>query len=305
MSEPTCAWCHKTCAPGITLCPKCVTTLDHALANIAAYWRDLDTIRTKQARYSTSNTTKGSVGKTQPLPVDGRFTDPTGYGSEVVYGAKNTLVAWAKTLIEDWPPANGPACPSCLHVSCHELKRRAFPRDTMPGLCAYIAGWRHAIAATPWATDMLDELLDVERRLRKLIDRPADGWYAGECGSETDMDDGSTVTCTRALYAEPGSPFVRCRDCGCTYDTEARRATLLAEAEDREATVRILARVAYTLKGIDASESRLERRIAGWVKRGKIKANGTRVVGGKPLPVYRVGDVIDLLTDPDDEAKAG
>lgn len=297
MTAPTCGSCERTTAPGTTLCGKCVTTLDHALANIPAYWSDLDILRGKRTRYATGGATKGSVGKEQPMPLDARFASRTGDGTRVVDDTRNTITTWARTIIEEHDPIPGPTCPACLHVSCHELTRRRLPRDTIGSVCAYIAGWRHWIATEDWGPELLDELLDVERRLRRMIDRPADGWYAGLCGSETDLDDGTTVVCTRELYADPGSPFVRCRDCGCTYDTAARRTILLAEAEDREVTVRTMTRIATTLGGIDASESRLDARIRTWVARGKISAGGTRVVDGRPRPVYRVGDVLDRLTE--------
>lgn len=290
----TCAWCSAEVHAGTFLCERCVQTLDYALANIATYHDDLDTLRTKRARYG-GQTGKGSIGKAVPLPLDGRFTDGTGQGSEVAYAARSTVVAWTRVALDEWPPIAGPTCRECLHLSCHEVKRRAHPRDTVASCCVYLAGQRNRIAAMPWAAELVDEMLDVERRLRRLVDRPAEGWYAGVCGSTTDTDAGE-VRCVRELYSEPGSPFVRCRDCGCTYDVEARRKALLREAEDREVTVRTLARVVTTLGASNASEARIENRINVWVSRGRLKANGRRVIDGKPRPVYRVGDVLDLLS---------
>lgn len=280
----SCAWCEHTTGPGMTLCGKCVSTLDIALGNVATYWADLDTIRQKRTRYG-GTAAKGSIGKAQPLPVDHRFLDTKpgkggqGAGSELVFATRNTVTTWARLVMEEHPPI-----------------REQAPRDTIASICGWLGLQRHWIAGQDWATEMLDEMLDLERRLRRFVDRPADAWYAGECGSETDRDDGTTVTCRRELYATPGSAWVRCNDCGCEYDVEGRRKTLLDEAEDREVTVRMLARIVTTLGDIDASEARLEGRINVWVHRGRLKANGSRVVDGRPRPVYRVGDVLDLLS---------
>jgi hypothetical protein len=301
VSGRACDGCGAAVHDGVNLCAQCATTLDVALGNIAAYQPDLDTIRAKRARYG-GGASKGSIGKAQPLPVDMRFLDRTGVGSQLDWDAKNTIVAWTRIVLDTWTPAAGPTCRThCLHASCNETLRRAHPRDNVGSCVNYLAGHRHGIAAMPWAGELLDEMLDLERRLRRMVDRPADAWYAGECGSETDTDYG-TVTCTRELYAVPGSPFVQCRDCGCTYDVAARRKTLLNEAEDREVTVRMMARIVTTLGAIDASEARLEGRINVWVTRGRLLANGKRVVDGRPRPVYRVGDVLDLLSA-DAEAK--
>lgn len=279
MSETKCGWCAQHCAPGLMLCGKCSTTLERALGNVATYHADLDTIRQKRARYAGGGATKGSIGKAQPLPVDARFLDRVGAGSQLAWDAKNTVVAWARIVLEEHPPV-----------------REQQPRDTVASVCGWLGSQRNWIAGQMWATDMLDEVLDLERRLRRFVDRPAETVYRGLCGSETDATDGSVIVCNQALYAAQDSPFVRCTICGCEYDTEARRKVLLDEAEDREVTVRTLARVLTTLGNVESSEAKLENRINVWVHRGHLKANGQRVVDGRPRPVYRVGDVIDLLS---------
>lgn len=297
-----CTWCgSEDVHDGAFLCERCVTTLDISLGNVSAYYDDLDTLRQKRSRYGSTGSSKGSIGKAQPLPVDGRFLDATGQGSQVAWDTRNTVTTWTRVILDEWPPALGPTCANCLHVSCHEIRRRTHPRDTVAACCAYIAGWRNRLTSHEWATELLDEMLDLERRLRRIVDRPADAWYAGACGSVTDTDNGEVI-CTRELYAEPGSPFVQCRDCSCTYDVAARRKALLAEAEDREATVRTLARIVTTLGASEASEARIENRINVWVTRGRLTSNGRRVIDGRPRPVYRVGDVLDLLAS-DAEAK--
>lgn len=286
MSETTCGWCGARVAAGLVLCGKCITTLERSLGNIAVYYNDLDTLRQKRARYG-GQASKGSVGKAQPLPVDSRFLDRIGTGSQVAWDTRNTVTTWARLVMDEHPPI-----------------REQAPRDTIASVCGWLGSQRNWIAGQVWATELLDEMLDIERRLRRLVDRPAESVYRGLCGSETDTIDGGVIVCDEALYATPGSPWVRCPVCGCEYDTEERRKVLLAEAEDREVTVRTLARVLTTLGDVEASEAKLENRINVWVHRGRLASNGQRVIDGRPRPVYRVGDVLDLLAQ-DAEDKAG
>lgn len=291
-STTACTSCSKPTS-GAALCERCTKTLDIALANVAAYYADAGSVvRTRQTRYGSGISTRGSIGKEQPLPVDGRFLDVNGSGTQARWDTWNTIVTWCRVVMAEQPELAGPVCVTCLHPSCHAVRRRRWPRNTVPSMCAYLERQRRYVLAEPWAADLLDELTHVERRLRYLVDRPADGWYAGECGA---VDAETEAVCTRVLYADPTNPFVRCRDCGTTWSVAERRDWLIKEAEDREATVRTLARIVTTLGAHDASESRLENRISQWVTRGRLKPNGKRVIDGKPRPVYRVGDVLDLL----------
>lgn len=284
MNETVCDNCGHTVGPGIVLCSKCTTTLERSLGNIAVYYADLDTIRQKRARYS-GGASKGSIGKAQPLPVDHRFLDRKpgshgqGAGTELVYATRNTVTTWARIVMEEHPPV-----------------REQAPRDTIGSVCGWLGEQRNWIAGQEWAGELLDEMLDLERRLRRFVDRPAETVYRGLCGSETDTIDGEVLVCTQALYATTEATFVRCPVCGCEYDTAGRRKTLLEEAQDRHVTVRTLARVLLTLGEVESSEAKLENRINVWVARGKIAAHSQRVIDGRPRPVYRVGDVLDLLT---------
>lgn len=300
----TCDWCGAEVHAGTYLCARCLGTLEIALGNVSTYYADLDTIREKRARYG-GQATKGSIGKTQPLPVDGRFVDTTGTGSQLAWDARNTVTTWTRHVLDEWPPLDAIVCNDLLCKRCNPLAAeadfRTHPADTISACCGYLSRFLSRIASHRWAVELLDEMLDLERRLRRMVDRPIDAVYRGVCGSLTETERGD-VRCTRELYADPGSPFVRCPDCGCTYDTEERRKVLLDEAEDREVTVRVLARLVTTLGDVDVSEARIENRINVWVSRGRLRSNGRRVVDGRPRPVYRVGDVLDLLRD-DAQAK--
>lgn len=294
--------CGRPTAGG-AWCARCAHTVDVAIANVATYFDDLENVETRRARYG-GMATKGSIGKVMPLVVDARFL-PDGSGTRARLAARNTVTTWARVLIEE-TGGDGPA------------------HDTVRSVCAYFDRQRTAIAAQPWAAEFKAEMLSAERMLAKVIDRPAEGWYAGECGSVSGAHDGTTcacachngleaacdvpggcgveyasVTCQRVLYAVPDSPYVRCGDCGSTYPVAERREQLLAEAEDREATVEMIVRIVTTLGDRNVSTAKIAARIRQWSARGKIASHGTRVVDGRPRPLYRIGDVLDLLSAED------
>lgn len=288
-------------------CTKCRHTVAVAVANIAAYHDDLETVRTRQTRFG-GLASKGSVGKTMPLGIDMRFT-PDGTGTKAYDAARLTVTTWARRMLDEIPGLRPPTWPRL---------------DTVRAACQFFEANLTKIAASPWAPAFKVDVLAVERALSRIVDRPAEGWYAGECGSvgaahdasscacachqadglECDMPGGcgreyDNVTCRRVLYADPDDPFVRCRDCGATYDVDERRDHLLTEAEDRLATVETIARIVTTLGKRDLSTERVSARIRQWSTRGRITSHGTRVVDGRERPLYRIGDVIDLLEKAD------
>lgn len=319
MTEQTCAWCTKPTA-GTTICPGCTKTLDIALANIRAYTTDLDTIRTRQTRYGDpAPVTRG--GGPQPLPVDERFTDPYGQhrrddgsierwgtGTDLAWIARNTITGWTRTVLDDWPPLpdtpwHGPVCDDCLHRSCNRRRRylverhdRRPPRDNLASCCHYLQRLLPRIAAAEYAAEMLDESLDLERSLRRFVDRPPDRWYAGPCTAGLDSLEGAWF-CGADLYVQVGKAEVTCRDCDATYDVADRRDWLMSAAEDRIETATTIARAVIVLGEVDAGETRLVKRISRWVEQGRLVVRGHADKQGRRRPMYRVGDVLDLATE--------
>lgn len=324
MTTTECGNCSRP-SPHAFLCARCVTTLERAIGNIAAYYTDLDqVVRVKATRYSTNSRTKASVGKVQPLPIDGRFADPAAEGSDLLWSTRNDLTVWCRMVLDHWPPLTGPACVDCDHPACRATRARRHPEDTISSMCAYLCRMRRAIAVEVWAAIMLDEVLYLESRLRRFIDRPKDRWYAGICGfvldparahdqdscacachygDVCDIEGGcgadvatiGAAVCQRDLYGSSDDPWIRCGDCGTTYTREERRRTILAEAADREATTEAIARVVSTVSDHDIDHKRLAQRIRTWSRRGLLQAHGSRVVDGQSRPTYRIGDVLTLL----------
>ena len=289
MTEMTCRCGRPT--SGAFLCDRCVKTLDVALVNVPAYFVDLETLRTKRARYGSGAATKGSIGKAQPLGMDLRFTkDAT--GSKVDHDTRNTVVAWARIVMDEQPELAGPYCRyACLHISCGVVFRRRYPADTVTSMCAYLQRQVSYIAGQRWAEDMLDEMLSIERRLARLIDRPADKWYAGKCSTS----DESGNSCEAELYAEAEKGTITCRACGTRHDVAARRDFLLKEASgyDVTATEAAVALLAWT--DYDGSESKLVDRIRTWRDREKLEIRDVTSLLGKDRHLYRLGDIQALM----------
>lgn len=318
------------------ICNHCTKTMRVALRHIGGYLLDMSDIARRETRFG-DNSGKGSIGKEQPLILDTRFADKTGTGSQLEYDARATLVAWCRTVMDEWPEYHpGPICELCKHHTCTQARRRRWPIDTTTSMCAYLLRMASTIAAEMWAPDLLDELLDLEKRLRKFVDRPSERWYAGICGNPLADDrehNGTTcgcdchnavglpcdvpggcgleyavvpgARCDYPLWAAPGTPFVRCRECGHTWATTERKATLLDEARDRVLTLEVILQIAETLGTPAMRSPKNPERVRQWAARGKVRVLGERVVHGKPRPIYRVGDVLDLLDPPRDTPDVG
>ena len=311
MTEQTCQ-CGRPTA-GAWLCPNCVKTLDVALGNIAAYYDDLETLRTKQTRYN-SERTKGSIGKSQPLGMDLRFTRAA-IGSEIDHDTRSTIVAWCKVVMDEQPELLGAHCKhACLHVSCGAVFRRRFPhRDTVRSMCAYLQRQLSYIVREQWADQIHDELTDVEARLSRLIDRPADRWYAGKCSIED--EDGEV--CEAEVYALKTRGTIRCHRCGYEHDVETRRDFLLKEAREVLVTATEAAGALMAWTDYHGSQDKLVDRIRKWaapkvdkegrvLKAARLATKGHATVRGQQRSLHRLGDIeVLLLTSVQDTRMRG
>ena len=68
-----------------------------------------------------------------------------------------------------------------------------------------------------------------------------------------------------------------------------------ADASDQLAPVRTIAKIVVELTD-EPSVERLTRRIEKWVDREQLVDYGVRVLDGRPRRVYRIGDVLELVS---------
>lgn len=269
----SCTFCTAEVTNGLALCARCQRTLRQALTNTAAYFTDVDRIRPGQrVRVRSSYQSTPPPGL---LVVRDPIADALDHVATIVFG-------WARNLEDDRPGI--PTLPTAT-------ERR----------CGWLESHVPSIATLEWAGECLREMLDCERTLRRILDKADTGWYAGMCGNEIGREtteDGEVlpVTCERHLYGTVGTSWVRCPECGRTWDSGARRKVMIEEARDEHAPVSVIANAVVGLIDGEHSVQRLANRIDQWVTREKLTSLGVRVLAdGKPHRVYRLGDVFDLM----------
>lgn len=299
----TCDHCTAEVTNGLALCARCQQTLTVALVNVAAYHADVLRIQPGQ-RVKVRSSYKSS-----PPPSSAAYDPISAAAAEV----DNTIGTWSRVLADDRPEAGQPPKTTTLR-------------------CGWLEHHIPSIATLAWANALLRDMLAAERALRRILDKADTGWYAGKCGwvlAEERPHDGFTcacachqgetcdvaggcgdevvlpaVACQRGLYATPDNNWIRCPECGTTWQVGQRREQLLTEARDEVAPIRIIAKVLVGLLDNEVSEERLAKRIDKWVERGQLTSLGVRVIDKRPRRVYRVGDVWDTLTREQHAARA-
>lgn len=291
---------------GTTICARCSRTMAFALANVAGHFDDLDTVVQKQSRFGAA-ASKGSIGKAQPLPIDLRFVSgpprlevfggqggtAAAPGAQLRWDTRNTVLAWARTVLDGQRPLGGPVCaPTCLHTSCAQARLTRPPRGDVRSLCHYLDKHHRWIEVQTWAPQLLDEMLDLEKRLTRMVNRPADRWYAGKCSAHDPL---TGITCEAELYATTDSGYITCRACETRHDVRRRRDFLLDEAKDILVTATEAADALIAWTDYDGSEAKLVDRIRKWRDRDRLEVQDVVSLLGKDRHLYRLGDIQVLL----------
>lgn len=278
MTYPLCEvpGCGRPSPDGAAACASCGALLHQHLAEVAdGLAAELDTALARQARLGGG----GRRGAETPLA----------YGeaaAEAIAVLRSALVSWVRILDRHDLPF-GPACPGrCEHGSCVWITTRILPDDTVPAMADWLARRVTDIRRHPVGGEAVDELVDAIHQARRAIDRGAELVYCGPCGQRG--KDGRT--CMTDLYARPGARLVQCR-CGAITDVQARRTWLLREAESVLGTA---TEIAQALTRLDRPVT--PERIRQWDHRDRLIPRGHNSRGH---PLYRIGDVLDLLHDLD------
>jgi hypothetical protein len=263
----TCLHCRAT-TNGVVLCTRCRTTAEVALDNLAAYHADLFSLPTNNVRIRRRS---GPADPTGNLIAVG----DGGGGVEAAAAETNTmLTAWCRILLD----------------TRTQLRP---PPDSVTGKAAFLRQHLNSIATLEWAGELVRQLLRFERRLHKIVSANRGQWYAGICGGRT--GDALDDWCPVDLFIRTSETWVRCPACGTGWSVDQRRRRVIEQARDELLPVSLIARAAVSLLEGEPSHQRLEARLHKWVQRGQLEDYGVRVVDGRPVRVYRLGDVLDRL----------
>jgi hypothetical protein len=262
--------CGRPMPGNRTICGACQSDLARALQDLPFYAAHL---QVAYARLGVLGDNGGRRASETAIP----FHSPA---ARMAAALHTTITRWADTIPIATPPSEGPTCWAwCRHKTCTAVRRSRppGPRD------ADKARWLHLhidhIPKRPDAWIMACDITAITRAAERVIDRPADLTYAGPCDH-----------CGADLYARLGTPLVYCRMCQARYDVQARRAWLLNAVEDTLANATMIAR-ALTSLGRPVTPERIWK----WKERGLIIPHSHRAAGGRQIPLFRIGDVLDLL----------
>lgn len=257
MSATPCELC-ATPVSDASVCVGCSRRLELALGDVPALVADLEVTLTRQA---AGEPRVGSRGSDKPMPYDAR-------ASMVSAALRATLCSWVLLCAEE-----------------HYSGARDLPEDRVSAMAGWLmheVGWLRTHVA---AVEAHHEILDAIGNARRAVDRPADRVFVGVCSN---VERG--IECTEQLYAKQLAHEVRCRICGSTHSVEARRKVLRASVDD------VLARPAEIARAVVwLGENVRKDQISRWVQAKRLVAKAHLPVGEDMKPLYRIGDVLDLL----------
>lgn len=261
--------CTRTMPAHLHVCRACSAQLLRDLADVPSLAHHLDLALTRQTRFGTRD---GGKSSETALPYDAR-------ARTAIHTLHAALVTWIRIIASD-QQRPGPTCRVCDHPTCTWIHRSRTPADTLAATARWLLRQRAALLGHHAVVEAIDELGDAIRQARRAIDRPAATWYAGPC---------NIGSCTADLYARHGAVAIRCRECGGSHSAGAREDWLMKQVADQLGTATEIARALHGFR-----ETLTPAMVRGYAHRGRIVGHGADVLG---RPLYRVGDVLDLLNE--------
>lgn len=275
----TCTRDGRPVADGAYCCAACVAQTGDNLKFIEEIADDLETTLTRQDRVSAG--TGGRASAETPLPLNLN-------ASEVGSRLRNTLTTWVRLVAEERGVSIADAfdvCGGdgtwCTHERCRAIRLGGDAQISNGAMAAWLRtrlGW---IAHREWGPECFDELSRVAVDLSRAVDSPPPMIALGRCEAED---------CNGELRAHKEAAFVRCPECGESYDVNKRKDQLLSRADLRKFNAATLARILTALGDRDSEGKPIVRSLK-WVT--------NRVQWDQLLPVgvddagnrtYRLGD---------------
>jgi hypothetical protein len=209
---------------------------------------------------------------------------PAAGGSEpplLFHVAASALAGEARSIVGTWARDLAETHPHLELPSTHEAAARWLA--TFPSLLA-----EHRAAG-----EMHRDVTRLVRTIRRVIDRPADRRYLGQCGAALAVPEGEPEAfCEADIYAPPGRGAVNCPGCGAVWDVLERQAFLLDEVDDQLATAVDASRA---LSALDVPCT--SAMIRGYAHRGKLTPHPPHPLDPRKHARYRIGDIRKLLAE--------
>jgi hypothetical protein len=274
-----CAVCQRVDpAQGWTVCRPCLDRIDDDLAAIVTLTRAAAQHLTPETRpQGTSSSAK--PGSRPPLDIaaldDAQAAD-----------ALPLLESWERLTREHFQMA--PYGPVSLYRARLGM---AAPPATLGGVVAFLRAQLARIAETP--DYPLDDLAREVHDQRARLNRHDDNRHARPAGIPlrcvAEHPDADGRTCGWGIRTN-GHDAVTCPQCRTTYTPDQ-----LLDAHDME-----LLPAAVLILLDDREPSAARKRIANWAARDRLTthAHAPSADGGKPTPLYRLGEYRNLLTTP-------
>jgi len=255
--------------PDRYLCHHCTVRLRRTLEDLPSLMADLEITLARQLRigYTDADTAWPQTTAATPLPFDLR-------ASEAGWVARMTILANV-----DWVAG---------------IRGHTVPQSWL-AIATYLTDAVDWIARHPDGPQVVDEILAATRQARAAIDRPADRVYVGRCGALIETPEHLAATdCAEELYARADRTDVTCPRCGTTWDVHQRQAAMLEQLRDHVLPAVDIARAVAGL-GRDITPELIRQ----WKRRRLLapahdeQGRPRATTDGRPL--YRVGDVLDLV----------
>lgn len=323
--------CTRTVPPGMGICGEHADALRAELLLVPQLAEALESARCKQLRFPPSPTARPRREDEAALPFSETAAEVE---AELVVGLRQVAddvaraLGWARPL--DTPDSLGP----WLAERVSEMRaadagvewveqlrvvlRRAWrtvdapPEVRFAGPCNSVVGHcaAHLVVPAGGSSTVVVHCLEcgAEHTAGGLREEFGQAWLDSPdaAGSALDLEQvvavlvdhdvqvtcGGALRCREDLWVPAGTAAgtVRCPACRAQVDVESRRTWLLQQVEDMLLPATELARAIDGL-GVEMTPERLRK----WAERGRLSERGRRLIGGRALPVYRVGDVLDLV----------
>ena len=243
-------------------CDDCGDDLARALGEVPWLAEELEVTisRQKGVDYRKVGGGKGGLKAAErPLP-------PVWGASEARTHLKALLVSWTLFCAAEGVRSSDP--------------RTEMPADNLPALSRWLI-WRvDGLMLNDIASEAVEEITSAVAHCERLIDRPADRQYLGDC----------QVCQSGRLYARSGSDWAKCEECDATVEAQGVRDVLLARLDDRLCTAAEIARLS-TYLGLRADRELVRKRINQWSSRGLLSEHPSVT----DEVTFRFGEVYAML----------